>query len=435
MLNCAFFDKIGTQKVMPFLKRKQKNLGSKIKSTRLWTVAINRPKSRRFSQLSFEGFVPKGTNKLNTVFRLTFSFFSYIFKYFKLKTTKTLKIPGKVALFSVTTFMSLKAFMVRKLIWSQGKLGRPIATGVVMSVVLALFFLGKILNSSTLVVSQELDSGYLSSTTDIIPQTNTALTTVPESRKRNESFIYIVEPGDTLSSIGNKFKISTDALKYVNSLTDSSIIRTGQEIIIPPVSGLIHTVKSGDTLNSIARKYDVAPQAIADFNYILDTSKLALGTELVIPGAKVPEPVIPAAPSGPAAPPGNFVSAPSTGKWCVWPTGPRIITQYYSWYHNGIDIATPSGSAMPALFACAGGVVTRAGWDPFGLGLHVRIDHGNGFETVYGHMSSISVSYGQRVEQGQMIGVMGSTGRSTGPHVHFTVNYNGASQDPLKYTY
>ena len=89
---------------------------------------------------------------------------------------------------------------------------------------------------------------------------------------------------------------------------------------------------------------------------------------------------------------------------------------------------------MPPIFACTDGTVTRAGWDPWGLGLHVRIDHGNGYETVYGHMSSINISYGQRVSRGSVVGVMGSTGRSTGPHVHFMVNFNGSAQNPLNYT-
>jgi len=187
-------------------------------------------------------------------------------------------------------------------------------------------------------------------------------------------------------------------------------------------------------LSSIATKYDVASQAIADFNYILDTSSLALGTELVIPGAKVPTPVIPAVPSLPSGiPGGGYAPAPVSSTFCVWPSSVRIITQYFTWYHNGVDIATPIGTAMPPLYACTSGVVTRSGWNPWGLGLHVSIDHGNGYETVYGHMSRIDVGYGERVSRGQVIGLMGTTGRSTGPHVHFMVKYNGVAQNPLNY--
>jgi murein DD-endopeptidase MepM/ murein hydrolase activator NlpD len=90
---------------------------------------------------------------------------------------------------------------------------------------------------------------------------------------------------------------------------------------------------------------------------------------------------------------------------------------------------------MPPVFACAGGTVTRAGWDPVGLGLVVHINHGNGYETAYGHLSKIYVGYGAKVARGQSIGVMGNTGRSTGPHVHFIVKYNGVPQNPLNYVY
>ncbi|OGC77049.1 hypothetical protein A2619_01465 [candidate division WWE3 bacterium RIFOXYD1_FULL_39_9] len=89
---------------------------------------------------------------------------------------------------------------------------------------------------------------------------------------------------------------------------------------------------------------------------------------------------------------------------------------------------------MPPIFACTGGKVVRAGWDPYGLGLHVRIDHGNGYSSIYGHMSRIDVGYGQNVGRGQVIGLMGNTGRSTGPHVHFILNFNGVAQNPLNYT-
>ncbi len=211
----------------------------------------------------------------------------------------------------------------------------------------------------------------------------------------------------------------------------------GQELIIPPVSGLIHKVEEGDTLTSLAEKYEVAPQAIADFNYILDTSRLALGTELVIPGASIPAPaivlppVIPGAPVQPGQP--GVPDFAATKGWCIWPTTSRLISQNFAWYHNGLDITTPSGGGMPPIFSCAGGTVVRSGWDPYGLGLHVVIDHGNGYETTYGHMSRVDVGFGEGVDKGQTIGIMGSTGRSTGPHVHFIVKYNGSPQDPLGY--
>jgi len=388
--------------------------------------------SKRFYQLSFQGFIPKGRNapeKLLNTWRTFFKDLSYYF-WEKIGDITVLVLNIFVFLFSVPN--KIKSFVVKKLIWSRGKLGRTVATWTVMGFAFVSFMFSEVLSSSELIIDNTGQYDYVTSSVAIIPKKEIALTTIPTVRQNVDSFAYSVESGDTLYSIGTKFKISIDALKYVNGLTDNSVLKVGQELTIPPVSGLVHEVESGDTLSSIAKKYDVAPQAIADFNYLLDTSKLAVGAELVIPGAKVPQIVIPTpvytAPSlGPSGP------APSNAGLCVWPTTVRMITQYFTWYHNGIDIAVGANSAMPPLLACTSGVVVRSGWDPFGLGLHIQIDHGNGYETVYGHMSRIDVSYGEEVSQGEVIGLMGNTGRSTGPHVHFMVKYNGSAQNPLNY--
>jgi len=326
-----------------------------------------------------------------------------------------------------------KSFVVKKLIWSRGKLGRPLAFVTVVAASLIVFMIGEVLSSYDFIASPQVKADYISTSSDIIPKREMAVTTLPEERKRTESLTYKIESGDTLYSIGEKFKISADALKYVNNLSDNSILKVGQDITVPPVAGLIHTVERGDTLTSIALKYDVPAQAVADFNYILDTSTLALGTELVIPGGKVPK-VVPVYTLYSGAPSTGDSSAANADKgFCVWPSTVRVVTQYYSWYHNGVDIATPHNISSPPLLACTSGTVVRAGWDPFGLGLHVRIDHGGGYETVYGHMSRIDVSYGQQVSRGDVIGLMGNTGRSTGPHVHFIVKYNGIAQDPFNF--
>ncbi|MDC0449216.1 M23 family metallopeptidase [bacterium] len=395
---------------------------------------IKRPKSRRFFQLSFEGFRPSGRNKIDQ-FKNTWIEFAKVLGLYLVHRFKTLcrVVWGLVrGLFHLPIF--LKAYLTKKLIWSRGRLGRPIATATVLGVSFFVFFVGEILSGSSFVVAKEVDSDYLTRSSDIMPSRNIATTTVPDERKRAESFEYAVQSGDTISGIGEKFRISADALKYVNGLTDTAVLKVGRELTIPPISGLIHEVEDGDTLGSIAEKYDVAPQAIADFNYILDTSKLAIGSELVIPGAKVPQPVAPPVYISPTpGSTGYYAQATPSKNFCVWPTTVRIITQYFTWYHNGVDISTPRGGGMPPLFSCTSGTVVRAGWNPWGLGLHVRIDHGNGYQTVYGHMSRIDVGYGQRVSRGQVIGLMGNTGRSTGAHVHFMVQYNGVAQNPFDY--
>ncbi|MBT6401275.1 M23 family metallopeptidase [candidate division WWE3 bacterium] len=393
---------------------------------------FKRLKSRRITQLPLRGFGPTVGERLQKIFRPVSLFAKALFKYLfrKLRNlgVKLLALVSSVGSF----YLWLKAWIIKKLIWSRGKLGRPIANLIVLGIAFLVFTFGEILSGKRFVNSQEISPDYLLTVTDVIPNRNVATTLIPDERKQTESFTYNIESGDTLSAIGEKFKISTDALKYVNGLTDSSTLSIGDVISIPPVSGLIHEVEDGDTLASIAEKYDVPAQAVADFNYILDTSSLAVGAELVIPGGKVPTPIIPIIPTYITQPSFAF-NVPNLGDGFIWPTSVNIITQYFSWYHNGLDIAVPWGWGMPPIYATSSGTVTRAGWDPWGLGLHVSIDHGNGFESVYGHMSQLNVGYGQQIGKGQNLGYMGNTGRSTGPHLHFTLKYNGVAQNPYSY--
>jgi murein DD-endopeptidase MepM/ murein hydrolase activator NlpD len=393
-------------------------------------------KPRKVSQLTLKGFKVPAQGKINKFLSTLFSPLSGFIGAFLKYLVQKLKELGSLFLFCLSGIVKLitwaKEYSTRKLIWGRGRLGRPVANIIVLAVAFVVFTFGEILSSSKFVNSQEINPDYMSNVTDILPNRNTALTLVPDDRKRAESFVYNIQSGDTLSGIGQKFKISVDAIKYVNGLTDSSVLAVGDAVTIPPVSGLIHKVKDGDSLSSIAEKYDVAPQAIADFNYILDTSSLAIGSELVVPGAKVPQPVyIPQVPV--YTPQTPLANVPNLGDGWVWPTSTRIITQYFAWYHNGLDIAVPWGWGMPSLYATSSGTVTRAGWDPWGLGLVVTINHGNGYESVYGHMSRIDVGYGEKVSRGEMVGLMGNTGRSTGPHVHFTIKANGVAQNPLNY--
>lgn len=380
--------------------------------------------------MRFTNLIPYGRNKILVLLKDLGLFFRWLGVYFALKIKKFFLLVGKTLVLVVQKVQDLKSYFVAKLIWSRGRLGRPVANFIVMLLALSVFFFGEILSGSKLVVSKEVDPDYLKTVVDIIPEKNIALTTIPEERQRTQYLAYKIESGDTLFGIGNKFKVSVDALKYVNNLYDGSVLKVGSEIVIPPASGLIHKVEAGDTLASIAKKYSVPSQAIADFNYLLEPNKLALGTELVIPDAKIPQPVVLDLPVGLATIAQGVNDASAKKGWCMWPTSVSVLTQNFSWYHNGLDI---SGGGTPPIYSCAGGVVVRAGWDPFGLGLHVRVDHGNGYETIYGHMSRLDVSYGDKVKKGEIIGIMGSTGNSTGLHVHFMIKYNGSPQDPLKY--
>ena len=252
-------------------------------------------------------------------------------------------------------------------------------------------------------------------------------------KPRSEIIEYEVQSGDTVSGLAQKFDISTDTIKWENNLDNTNSIKPGQKIKILPVSGVSHTVKSGDTLESVAKKYSAQSQAILDFpfNDVPDDMKLTVGQVLIIPDGVPPKAPAPARPApqylaqGQAS--STTFSAPGGGNF-MWPTT-GIVTQNFSWYHPGLDIANRAG---PVDVASDGGVVVVAGWvDNFGFGNRVVINHGNGYQTTYAHLSNIYVTVGQRVSRGEAIGQMGSTGRSTGTHTHFEIRYKGIAVNPL----
>jgi murein DD-endopeptidase MepM/ murein hydrolase activator NlpD len=250
-------------------------------------------------------------------------------------------------------------------------------------------------------------------------------------KPRSEIIDYEVQSGDTLSSIAKKYGISQDTILWANSGVNANQIKPGQVVKILPVTGVAHTVKSGDTLETVAKKYQAESQAIVDFpfNDVGDDFKLAAGQVLIIPDGVVPQaaPIKRSQPQYLAQGPSSAFDAPGGAKF-VWPTSGGI-SQYYAWYHPGIDI--PNRSA-PGVAASDGGTVVIAGWpDNYGYGNRVVVDHGNGYRSLYAHLSNIYVSPGQTVSRGQVIGQMGNTGRSTGTHLHFEIHYRGVPVNPL----
>ena len=250
-------------------------------------------------------------------------------------------------------------------------------------------------------------------------------------KPRSEIIDYKVQNGDTISAVGQKFGISTDTIRWANDLT-SDQIKPGQILKILPVSGVSHIVKSGDTLESVAKKYSAEAQAIMDFpfNDVPDDFSLKVAQVLIVPDGSPPELPSPVKPKpqylakGPASP---AFSAPG-GASFIWPTA-GSITQYFAWYHPGVDIANRNA---PGIAASDSGTVIVAGWpDNSGYGNRVVLDHGNGYTSLYGHMSNIYVSVGESVSRGQLIGQMGSTGRSTGTHLHLEIHYKGLALNPL----
>lgn len=260
----------------------------------------------------------------------------------------------------------------------------------------------------------------------------TGTTTLISDKPRAEIVNYQVQPGDTASTIAEKFGISTDAIRWENNLASIEAIKPGQTLRILPVTGIAHKVSHGETIYSIAKKYDIGPQGIVDWPYNNftndETFALAVGQTLIVPDGVMPK----AQPTQPReylaqVPQAGIVAG--TGQF-VWPAGGNI-SQGFRWYHKGIDI---SNRGAPGIMAADGGTVVIAGWpSPWAYGNRVLIDHGNGFATLYAHLSQIYVSAGQRVSQGAVIGQMGTTGRSTGIHLHFEIRKAGVAVNPLSY--
>jgi murein DD-endopeptidase MepM/ murein hydrolase activator NlpD len=264
--------------------------------------------------------------------------------------------------------------------------------------------------------------------------TDSAMTTeIPTDRVRDKVLEYEVKNGDTLSKIADTFGITVDTVLWENGMDKSDSIKPGQKLRILPVTGVSHKVGRGETIYSIAKKYSAEPQAMVDFPFNTfsdnETFALAVGQVIVVPDGKKPNvvPVNPSAYIAQRTPNAGAVSG--TGRF-VWPIG-GTITQRFAWYHQGLDIATAIGTPV---LAADSGTVTIAGWpDNSGYGNRVMIDHGNGFTTLYAHLSKISVVAGQTVNRGDRIGAEGSTGRSTGPHLHFEIRKGGKLFNPLNY--
>lgn len=262
----------------------------------------------------------------------------------------------------------------------------------------------------------------------------TGASSVTSDRRGTEH--YVVEGGDTVSTIAEQFGVSSRTILWANGLSDSDFIKPGQQLKIPSVSGYLYAVKSGDTVASIAQKYKGNEQQILEANSLPLADALQSGSEIIIPGGEPPAPVAVAQPRNLFQqvftrgdnPPAN---APTSRARFLWPTPNHRINQYYRGrYHTGIDI---EGTYSSPIYASSGGTVEFASSDRSGYGLHVIINHGNGLRTLYGHASKIFVSVGQHVNQGQTIAMVGSTGRSTGTHLHFEIRIGGSPLNPLAY--
>ncbi len=253
-------------------------------------------------------------------------------------------------------------------------------------------------------------------------------TIIPE-RPRIDIITHTVVPGDTLYGIAKKYKLSAETVMFANGLErNPDLLRLGQKLVILPVDGIYHTVAKNDTLEKIAKAYKVKPEAI--INYPLNrldarNPTITVGQKLIVPGGKKEIPVPQVQVYRGPVPPG---AKRGTGRF-VWPTS-GYLTQGFKPLHRAIDIALATGAPIKAADT---GYVVVAGWSNDGYGNYVVIDHGNGFQTLYAHLSKIFVKPGDVIGQGTIIGHMGSTGRSTGPHLHFEIRKGGIQLNPLSY--
>lgn len=245
---------------------------------------------------------------------------------------------------------------------------------------------------------------------------------VDEAASRNEIIsTYVVRKGDTLASVAALFDVSPNTIVWANNLTSKSLSE-GQILVILPVSGVKYTVKEKDTLETVAKKFKGDADDIADFNGIPRGSELALGSEIIIPDGEMPEEVVPTTTTTKKPP----TKAPLLGRsiaqsgYFLWPVAGGVLTQGIHG-HNGVDIGAPTGNSV---FAAAAGTIiltkSDGGWNG-GYGNYIVVAHSNGTQTLYAHLSRVAVSVGDAVAKGFQIGNIGSTGHSTGPHLHFEV--------------
>lgn len=273
---------------------------------------------------------------------------------------------------------------------------------------------------------------------------------------------YKVQAGDTVTGIAAHFGISTKYISWnnVDILSDEDSLAPGMTLQIPSVEGIVHSVRYGETVSEIAARYDAKARDIVEFRangLAGDPNRLRDGTQILVPGGRAvplavqatsrpapiatpvpvaapaprvappPPAVVAAAPAGAASPPAPAAVVNAASGW-AWPGSGPLTSPYGPSHPLGIDIGTGYGAAITA---ARDGTVTFAGGNPCcSYGYHVIIAHDGGYETLYAHLSTISATLGQKVKAGQIVGYSGTSGRVTGPHLHFEIHRNGTTMNP-----
>jgi murein DD-endopeptidase MepM/ murein hydrolase activator NlpD len=272
--------------------------------------------------------------------------------------------------------------------------------------------------------------------------------TIIPDRPRSGVEQYEVVAGDTIFSIAERFGLKPESIAWSNDRSIIGGLRPGRIINIPPVDGALYTVPAQETIQQIANRFRVDPYVIIDSEFndffgMTPETLLPSGTMVVVPGGEAEQiswnPVVERV-EGPAGRPGSISFSPGDPGSCGLVENPGgsggwsnpLSGTPYQWargftsFHTGVDLAAPPGTPVKA---AQGGAVIFAGWNSYGYGYAIVLAHGP-FTTVYGHLSAINVGCRQIVSAGQVIGAVGSTGNSSGPHLHFEIRYNDVPQDP-----
>ena len=244
----------------------------------------------------------------------------------------------------------------------------------------------------------------------------------PELLSKTRVLLYdthTVTQGENISTLAVNMGLNQGTIISVNKITNTRLLQIGKILKIPNQDGVLHTVRSGDTLSSISEKYKAEMEGIKTANELFSDT-IRTGTDLFIPGAKL-----------------DWVSLQEiNGDLFIWPISGAITSPYgyrrdpfsgnHQQFHSGIDIR---GSAGTPVRAAMSGRVSNTGYDPV-LGNYVVVNHHSGYRTLYGHLSVIRTKNGAYVGTGERVGDVGSTGLSTGPHLHFMVYKNGVTVNP-----
>lgn len=345
---------------------------------------------------------------------------------------------------SSLTFEKNKNYLVRFFLMKRGRYNRPFLHLTTMGVLGLGVLIGPYLADTypvfTTQVKASTDLANAENQQQSISVSDNIFSTDASDKPRDKVLTYIVQKGDTISTIAKKFNISVDTIKWTNDLT-SDDLGVGDELRILPVTGILHKVSKGDTVYTIAKKYDTDAQKIVDFPFNefanAETFSLVGGQMLIVPDGIKPD-ISNSQRSTIKQQQQSFNAqvAPQSvtaGGFSFPLPGNTGISQYAVWYHMALDITAPYGAPI---VAAQNGVVSsvRIGTYDGGYGNNVYITGDNGYSSHYAHMTGSNVGVGDRVVAGKtIVGWVGMTGRTTGPHLHFEIMKDGQLLNPLPF--